>query len=223
MSISRKRIKLKLLPYGRYLGIDNKDPLRYYYYPVVGHYYRRRVELCLEELSGGERVLEVGFGSGLSFINLHDLYREIWGIDLTASTEAIAALFRKQGIETHLQSGSIHKMPYPDNYFDSVLLISILEHLEPEGQLPAFREIRRVLKPGGQVVYGTPVERPFMVFLFHLLGVNIREHHFSTEKEIAAAAVQVLQGGNVFQLKGLGGLTGPIYEIGHFKKPPFPA
>jgi|SRR5271157_702933 len=220
MDISKKRIKLKLLPYQRYLGINHQDPLRYYYFPWFGHYYRRRVELCLETLSGGERVLEVGFGSGLSFLNLHDLYREIWGIDLTASTEAIAALFRKEEVETHLQNGNVHKMTYPDNYFDSVLLISILEHLEPEGQVPAFREIARVLKPGGQVVYGTPVERPFMVFLFHLLGVNIREHHFSTEKEISAAADQVLERQNVFQLKGLGGLAGPIYEIGHFKKTP---
>jgi ubiquinone/menaquinone biosynthesis C-methylase UbiE len=220
MTPAKRRIKLKLLPSKRYLGINDKDPIRYYFYPWIGHYYRRRVELCLEELSGGERVLEVGFGTGVSFFNLHELYHETWGIDLTASTDAIAALFREEGIETNLQNGSVFKMPYPDDYFDSVLLISILEHIEPEEQISAFREICRVLKPGGQVVYGTPIERPFMVFLFRVLGVNIREHHFSTEREIAEAAEKVFSRVNQFPLRGLAGLAGPIYEIGHFIKRP---
>jgi predicted TPR repeat methyltransferase len=46
--------------------------------------YRQRVELALGECTGGDRVLEVGFGTGLAFPNLHDMYREIHGIDLTA-------------------------------------------------------------------------------------------------------------------------------------------
>ncbi|MDZ4159870.1 MAG: class I SAM-dependent methyltransferase, partial [Anaerolineaceae bacterium] len=192
--IKKRSVKLKLFPLTKYVGVNEADPLRFYFYPILGYYYRQRVERnCLGELSGGERVLEIGFGSGLSFLNLHDLYQEIWGIDLTAAAEEIAALFLDHGIVTNLQNGNVQELPYPDNFFDSVLLISILEHLKPEEQISAFREIHRVLKPGGQVVYGTPVERPLMVFLFQLLGTNIRVHHFSTEKDIGVAAEQVLQ------------------------------
>jgi len=214
----KKNLKLKLLALDRYVGVNDADPLRLYFHTVFGYFYRRRVELCLNELSGGERVLEVGFGSGLSFLNLHDLYQDIWGIDLTASTSEIAELFRKEGIETHLQNGSVQLMPYPDNYFDSVLLISILEHINPEEQIKAFREIWRVLKPGGQVVYGVPIERPLMVFLFRLLGVNIREHHFSTEKDVADAARQVFDSGILQVMKGPIGVGVSVYEIGHFRK-----
>lgn len=208
--------RLKLLPYGKYQLGGPSDPLRFYYWPVLGALYRRRVELCLGELRGGERVLEVGFGSGVSFLNLRDLYREIHGLDLEASVEAVSALFRSLGVKVYLQNGDVLDMPYADDFFDAVLSISILEHLKPE-QLPAaLREIRRVLKPGGQVVYGVPVERPLMTLMFRLLGYNIHEHHFSTEKDVAAAASKALEKVHILQMRSF--LRSPVYEVGHFVK-----
>ncbi|MHC4644246.1 MAG: class I SAM-dependent methyltransferase [Planctomycetota bacterium] len=210
--------RLKLLPYHEYAGVDRDDPLRFYYRPVVGRMYRRRVELCLAECKGGERVLEVGFGSGVTFLNLCEDYEEIHGLDLNAPVEKVAAVFRARQIETHLQKGNVLEMPYPENHFDTVLLISILEHLKPDEQVPALEEVRRVLKPGGQVVYGVPVERRLMVWMFRLLGFNIREHHFSTEKDVSQAADKVLQKVRVIQMQGVPSILGPVYEVGHFVK-----
>ncbi|MCX7681710.1 MAG: class I SAM-dependent methyltransferase [Anaerolineae bacterium] len=210
--------KLKLLPASRYVGVTRNDPIRFYHWPILGVMYRRRVELCLAELRGGERVLEVGFGSGVSFLNLHDLYREIYGLDLEASVEAVAALFRSLGVEVCLQNGNVLDMPYADEFFDAVLLISVLEHLKPDQLSAAFREIRRVLKPGGQVVYGVPVERPLMTLMFRLLGYDIRQHHFSTEKEVAAAASTALEKVHILQMRSLLSLRSPVYEVGHFVK-----
>jgi ubiquinone/menaquinone biosynthesis C-methylase UbiE len=109
-------------------------------------------------------------------------------------------------------------MPYPDEHFDTILLVSILEHLKPAEQVAAFAEMRRVLKPGGQVVYGTPVERPMMVFLFKLLGHDIRLEHFSTERDASTHAGQVLENVRVLSMRGTPSFTGPVYEIGHFRK-----
>ncbi len=136
---------------------------------MFGKMYRRRVELALGECTGGERVLEVGFGTGLAFPNLHDIYKEIHGIDLTADIEAVQSVFEPLGIPLFLEKGDVLNMPYPENKFDTVLLISILEHLKPLELEQAFAEVKRVLKPGGQMVYGTPVEKPFMVLkpVFH--------------------------------------------------------
>jgi len=210
--------KLKLMPLDQYTGINRNDPIHYYHWPVIGAMYRRRLEVCLGECRGGERVLEVGFGSGVSFLNLHEKYNHIYGLDLTASIEAVAAVFRARQIETHLSNGNVMAMPYEDNFFDTVLLISILEHLKPNEQAQAFREIRRVLKPNGQVVFGVPVERPLMVFMFRLLGHNIREHHFSTEKEVSAAADAFLEQVRVIQMQSTPAIFGPVYEVGHFVK-----
>src|SRR3954470_4508647 len=186
-------MKLKLLPAAKYAGVNRDDPIRFYFYPFFGKLYRRRVEMCLDELRGGDKILEVGFGTGLTFLNINEKYREIHGIDLTAQIEPVVNLWKEQGVNVHLRQGSVLELPYENDTFDTVLLISILEHLQPSDQPKAMAEIRRVLKPGGQLVYGVPVERPFMVFMFRMLGYNIREHHFSTEKNVSAAADKLFE------------------------------
>jgi ubiquinone/menaquinone biosynthesis C-methylase UbiE len=209
---------LELLPISDYIGVDEKDPIKFYNLPIIGRMYQRRIEMCLAELEGGKRILEIGFGSGVSFINISKIYNEIFGLDLTANIDLIGKFFEEKGIQTNLSNGNILNMPYPDNFFDSVLLISILEHLQPKDQIQAFQEIRRVLRPGGQIVYGVPVERPFMVFMFRLLGTDIRTHHFSTEKDVFDAANQLLQPKHLQKMYGLGGLLGQVYQVGHFVK-----
>jgi ubiquinone/menaquinone biosynthesis C-methylase UbiE len=212
-------IKLRLLPYKEYRGVEKIYSVIFYYLPVFGAMYRRRVELCLEQCKGGEGILEVGFGSGLTFLNLNDIYKKIYGLDLTCDVNVVKGVFATHGISPDLRNGNILSMPYEDNQFDTVLLISILEHLKPDELQQAFKEIYRVLKPGGQVVYGVPVERPFMVFMFRLLGYDIRIHHFSTERDVERAAGRVLQKISVQAMKAVPSFFGDVYEIGHFTKP----
>ena len=218
MKLPPEQIRLQLLPLERYVGVDEKDPIKFYRLPVIGRMYQRRIELCLEQLTGGQSVLEVGFGSGVSFLNLSQLYQEINGLDLTADVRQVSELFANLGIQTELRNGSVLELPYPDQSFDAVLLISILEHLQPYEQHQAFQEIWRVLKPGGQVVYGVPVERPLMVFMFRLLGTDIRQHHFSTETDVRVAAQEVFGPGKITSMRGPLGLFGRVYEIGEFVK-----
>jgi ubiquinone/menaquinone biosynthesis C-methylase UbiE len=212
-------IGLKLLPREAYRSIKSRDPLHLYYWPVLGRLYRRRVELCLEECSGGQRVLDVGFGCGVTFLNLHERYQEIHGIDLEAHVEDTEARFQEQGIETHLRRGNVVELPYPDGFFDTVLLVSVLEHLKPNDLGRAARELFRVLRPGGQVVYGVPVERPMMVLAFRLLGYNIREHHFSTENDVRQAFEGMFQFRRLRAMKGTPRWLGKVYDVGHFGKP----
>jgi ubiquinone/menaquinone biosynthesis C-methylase UbiE len=209
---------LKMLPMNQYRGVNDFDPIRYYYWPVFGRMYRRRVEIALGECTGGSRVLEVGFGTGLAFLNLCETYDEIHGVDLTADIPEVKSVYDALGIQTFLKQGDILALPYEDNYFDTVLMVSILEHLKPVELEQAFVEVRRVLKPGGQMVYGTPVEKPFMVFMFRVLGHDIRREHFSTEKEIAAAARKAFPKGKVVQMKSTPPFAGAVYEVGNFIK-----
>lgn len=209
---------LKLKPSSFYQGVNSDDPIRFYYYPIFGSMYRRRVELCLNECKGGDKILEVGFGTGLAFLNLADKYKEIHGVDLTADVEAVDEAFQQIGLTTYLKNGDVLQLPYPDETFDCVLLISILEHLQPGDQQRAFSEIKRVLKPGGQVVYGVPIERPFMVSMFKLLGYDIRQAHFSTEGDVSMAAGTILNKVRIIQMRSTPPWFGPVYEIGHFIK-----
>jgi ubiquinone/menaquinone biosynthesis C-methylase UbiE len=211
--------KLKLLPYKEYRGVIKEYSVIFYYLPVFGRMYRRRVELCLAECSGGESILEVGFGSGLTFLNLHGMYDHIYGLDLTCNVEEVKQVFAPRGIHPELVNGDVLKpLPYKDGQFDTVLLISILEHLKPEELEKAFGEIKRILKPNGQLIYGVPIERPFMVFMFRVLGYDIRDHHFSTEKDIANAAAHHFRKVNIQAMKAWPSIFGGVYEIGHFIK-----
>ena len=208
--------KLKMLDTNKYKGINRDDPIRFYNLPFIGSIYRDRVERCLNELTGGGRVLEVGFGSGVTFFNLNNMYKEIHGLDLTANIELIKEAFSTLGVRTFLRNGDILNLPYPDGYFDSILLISILEHLKPELLVPVAREILRVLKPGGQVVYGVPVDKKIMNYTFQLLGCNIRDYHFSDQDQIASAI------NSVFKKVTISNMCvwpfGKLYEVGHFIK-----
>ena len=211
-------MKLKLLEYHQYKGVNSKDPIRFYYWPLIGTLYRKRVEICLNQCQGGDRILEVGFGTGLSFLNLRDLYKEIYGLDLDASIDKIKTVFHDKDIVLNLRNGNVLQMPYGDEYFDTVLLVSILEHLKPDELEMAFMEIYRVLKPGGIVVFGVPIERLFMVSVFCLMGVNIREHHFSTHEDVLKVAEKVFstKKQNLKFLKVFP--FGKLYQVGCFKK-----
>jgi ubiquinone/menaquinone biosynthesis C-methylase UbiE len=210
--------ELKLLPIREYAGVNRNDPIHLYKYPLLGAMYRQRVEMCLDECRGGERVLEVGFGAGVTFLNLHELYEEIHGLDLTASVDDVSAVFAARQIATHLKRGNVLQMPYADDYFDTVLLISILEHLKPAEQEQAFSEMRRVLAPGGQVVYGVPIERRLLGVMFRVLGYSIRDLHFCTEKDVAAAAERALHKVRIVQMRSTPPIFGAVYEVGHFVK-----
>lgn len=210
------RGRLRMLPFREYRGVNAADPLRFYYWPILGAFYRRRVEMCLSQCRGGSRVLEIGFGSGLSFLNLKEGYQEIHGVDLTVRAREVAEVFRPHGITPALLQGSVLQLPYKTGAFDTVLLISILEHLQPAEQDLAFSEITRVLRQGGEVIVGVPVERGVMRLLFRLMGVNIRQHHFSTDREVLASARRHLA---ERQLESLSApALGDLYLVGAFVK-----
>lgn len=206
---------LILLPRGSYPKVGESDPLRFYYWPFLGKLYRRRVELCLEELPGGQRILEIGFGSGVALANLCRKYKKVDGLDLDSEVVPLQKVFKDHGYKVDLRNGSALKMPYPDSSFDAVMLVSILEHLRPPQLAAAVKEAHRVLKPGGRLVYGVPVERTLMVVMFRVMGVDIRTHHFSTEKEVAAAAKVKLQ---PLHIRAMTFLGLRIYEVGSFVK-----
>ncbi len=214
--------KLKLLKKEQYPKPKKGDPLPFYYWPVIGKLYRERVEICLNALPSGGRVLEVGFGSGLLFPSLKEKFDEIHGIDLNADISGTQSIFDRMGIPTYLKKGDILDLPYENRFFDAVLCVSILEHLQPDSLPRAMDEIKRVLKPSGNLVYGVPVERPLMVMMFHLMGYAIRRHHFSTEKDVARAAETRFENIKTHTYTPFGGFLGVLYEVGVYERSNLP-
>ena len=95
--------------------LRHDDPCRFYYWPIIGRLYRRRLEICLDLLPGGGKVLEIGFGSGISFPSLGQLYSEIHGADLHSDCPSVTSCFTQRGIQVNLVNASVMDLPYADD------------------------------------------------------------------------------------------------------------
>lgn len=96
------------------------------------------------------KVLDFGCGSGILVDELSRKGYQSYGLDI--SEEAIK-FGNLQGIK-NLGIIDSHKIDFPDNTFDAVVTLDVLEHLEDEEW--ALNEISRVLKPGGTAVVMVP-------------------------------------------------------------------
>jgi len=111
------------------------------------------IPACLDNLDiRGKRVLEVGLGQGA---DAEQLVRRgaLWsGLDLTAESVArVRTRFTLRNLPFEsIQQGSILNAPYPDGHFDVVFSHGVLHHVPDIQQ--AQREIKRLLKPDGELV-----------------------------------------------------------------------
>lgn len=183
---------VRLLPLEEFrdCGISSDDPLGWHYHLILGRFYRRRVELAVALAGLGHLVLEVGYGSGTSFLELGRRFSEVHGLDVHNYGPRIARVFSRHGMSLRLIQGSVLALPYASGTFDAVLAISILEHLRAEDQEPVMEEIQRVLRPGGAVVVGVPGLNFLMSVAFRFMGCDIGQHHFSSPQVVREAAAR---------------------------------
>jgi arsenite methyltransferase len=126
---------------------------------------REREELIdTLELSGKERVLDVGCGRGLLLNGVARRLHEgkAYGVDLWRSVdqsgntpEAALANAKAENVKQRVEvlTADMRSLPFPDASLDAVIS-SIAIHNVPgkEGRAQAVREIARVLKPNGRLV-----------------------------------------------------------------------
>ena len=167
-----------------------EDPIDFYYYPLIGWVYRKRLINTLSLVDGSfENVLDIGYGSGLLFPSMLKFSKTCYGLETHGQEEAVMQTMSREGLPPErviLNSGSILKMPYADNFFDFIVSVSTLEHIA-ELDL-AMAEMRRVLKPGAQAVFSFPVRNPVTDRFYRLFGYNPREIHPSSHNDIISAA-----------------------------------
>ena len=126
--------------------------------------YFKSVEKLLAKLnlSGNLSAIEIGCGEGFSTARLRSILPN--NINLSAS-EYVAKLVPKaqaRNPEVQIIQESVYETSHPDNSFDIVFLLEVLEHLDyPE---EALAELKRITKPGGHLILGVPRE-PLWRFL----------------------------------------------------------
>ena len=110
------------------------------------------ITTALRDLCGahpGSRILDLGCGAGEMVAHLRRSGFDAWGCD---SQEFITKF--KGGDYLLNITASPYRLPADDNSFDIVLSCSVLEHAQNKAEI--FREIHRVLKPGGRTLHFLP-------------------------------------------------------------------
>lgn len=116
----------------------------------------RKLPIELAQLKAGERVLDVGCGTGdlaLAAAQKVGPAGTVYGID--AAPEMIEAARDKAiraGGNVHFRLETVEALSFPDNSFDAILSSLMMHHLPPDLKRRALAEIRRVLRPGGRIV-----------------------------------------------------------------------
>jgi len=105
----------------------------------------------------GERVLEIGFGTGHSLVEFAGTVGpegKVVGIDVSTGMRDVAAeRLAKAGLSDRvsLDVGAVPPLSYEDDSFDAVFLSFTLELFPLEQISEVLGEVRRVLAPGGRL------------------------------------------------------------------------
>ncbi len=115
-------------------------------------------ELGLVDLSGVQRALDAGCGTGVFLLPLARRLlpqgATVIGLDLAEGTLGRArAQVQAEGLPVECVIGDVEALPFDDNSFDLVLANYMLYHVPDLGQ--AIAELRRVLRPGGTLLAAT--------------------------------------------------------------------
>jgi arsenite methyltransferase len=132
---------------------------------------RRLMSTAIELLDPGpaDQVLDVGFGGGYSLVSLARIVPrgKVFGVDHSADmVHSAARLVRARRLRSRVtvQWGDVAALPFDAGLFDRVLTANTIYYWP--GLQAGFREIARVLKPGGRVAVG--FRSPWNLRLFTL-------------------------------------------------------
>jgi ubiquinone/menaquinone biosynthesis C-methylase UbiE len=110
---------------------------------------RELEELALRWRKG--RLLNIGCAHGPDFLPFKENF-ELWGVDFSVQMLKLAQMYAtKFDFEVNLAVANALCLPYPDNTFDWAIAVATYHHIRGDKQRQkAFRELRRVLKPGSE-------------------------------------------------------------------------
>lgn len=108
-------------------------------------YEEQILPMAAAELSGADRVLDIGCGDGQISRLLAANGATVVGVDPTWNQISVAA--RRAGGPAYVRAGAA-RLPFPDASFDAAVACLVFEHIDELDE--AIAEVARVVRPGGQ-------------------------------------------------------------------------
>lgn len=116
------------------------------------------------------RILDIGCGGGRE-----ELVRfgEVIGIDIS-----LGSLYQAQKVYRGVVQADISKMPFPDEYFDTVFSTDVMGHIPPEKKDGILREIFRVTRKGGFSVHSFECDSKSFFYKWAKKYPNLHQKYF---------------------------------------------
>ena len=134
-----------------------------------------------------KRILDIGCGYGwFELFAIKNNVSEICAIEIT---EKDLETIRKNVVNPKVQikTGSAIEIPYPDGFFDTVVSWEVIEHIPFNTESQMFKEVSRVLKPGGKFYLSTPHSSLFSNVLDIAWWFGHRHYTFNQLKDFGIA------------------------------------
>lgn len=177
------------LPHKRNIFVTGPtDPVHRHYHPIVSYFMNARLTGALELIKDRRyhKILDAGCGGGIFLPELSLLCDNLFASDIHENLYAVESMSRKEGLAVRFFKADVTALPFHDNEFDCVTCISVLEFVKDLDK--AFAELNRVVKAGGRVVIGFPVENIITDIAFFAIGINARRAHSVNQADIIDAA-----------------------------------
>ena len=162
-----------------YIPAAGHDRLLRFYDPLTRLLGADRVRARLLDAANvraGEQVLDLGCGTGAVSLLLAKRQPQARIVGLDPDANALARAEQKAraaGAAIEWQKGYAGRAPYPAHSFDHVVSSLMIHHLTSEEKQAAFRDVKRLLRPGGAfhlLDFGPPknaIERALTALLHH--------------------------------------------------------
>ncbi len=127
-----------------------------------------QLERCIAShaLPGGESVVEIGAGFGRMGSCYVGKYKTVHMVEPAGNLREIAA--RAYGHAVCYHEASVYDLPFPAASFDALLMVRVFHHLgRPD---LALREIHRILRPAGRLVFNFSNKRNLKRIVQYALG-----------------------------------------------------
>ena len=111
--------------------------------------------LDLVEIHSADKILDLGAGRGELGLILKDKVDELVLSDYSDDAIAIMKKYHEGEKNIKIEKINAKKILYPDDYFDKIFFLEVLEHLYYKESLLVLPEIKRVLKKGGELILST--------------------------------------------------------------------
>src|SRR5215467_15564986 len=124
-------------------------------------------EAVSRHVGPGDRVLDLGCG------HADWLAPEVAGVGFLAGADPDLVALRRNGLLSNRVAAVGERLPFRGGVFDVVVSAWVFEHLEDPRA--AISELRRVLTPGGRVVFLTPNAWNYNVWLIRLVPNRLHD------------------------------------------------